>query len=81
MSPYMAVDQIIEVLPPDGWHPVDNQSFDLDSYEHQRQGQPLHPGGNSGICPTSHSSHSGSRRITGPLDAVTAVARAIPPTP
>lgn len=76
MSLYINVDLVQRVLLADGWHNVEEESFDLDAYEFcDGDDLTLHGGGASGICSTGFSFLTGSplARISGPLDSIIAV--------
>jgi hypothetical protein len=72
---------VVTVLLADGWHPVLDQSFDIDSYEfvvpHSGKVETedvLHGGGQSDICASGFVFHAeGGTRIAGPLTSILAV--------
>lgn len=73
MSLAIEVDEVAGVLLADGWHVVDDDSFDLDSYEFLHGEVPLHLGGQSGICATGFAFKEGGDVVLGPLTSILAV--------
>lgn len=75
MSIAINTDRVTEVLLTDGWHIVDKNSFDLDSYEYLWGERLLLGGGHEPLIPATGFTfldETGSR-ISGPLTAVLAV--------
>ncbi len=78
MSLAIEVDEITAVLLADGWHEVDEGSFELDSYEYawEAGNTMLHRGGQSGVCANGFEFRGvDGHRIAGPLTAILAVRR------
>lgn len=74
MSLYIDVDKVTEVLLADGWHAVEDGSFDLDSYEYHHGDHMLHGGGNYGVCATGFTfRNADGHSMFGPLTAILAV--------
>ena len=81
MSLNIDIDTVTEVLLEDGWHQVEDESFDLDAYEYlerwenhgQKKSYPLHSGGNSGVCSTGFIFEENGAVVMGPLTAILAV--------
>jgi hypothetical protein len=82
MSLAIDVESVAAVLLPNGWHTVENHSFELGSYEYvsdagDGEAELLHGGGTAGVCATGFSfdvsPRPGSDRISGPLTAILAV--------
>ena len=59
MSLNIEVDHVTGVLLVGGWLHVGKGTFELDTYEFQREGTPLHSGGESGTCSRGFSFLSG----------------------
>lgn len=76
MSLYIDVDHVTEVLLADGWHPVINDSFTIDSYEFQRNDDMvLLRGGQDPLISAGGFGFEESRNVfmAGPLTSVLAV--------
>lgn len=74
MSLRIDIDKVTAVLLADGWHTVDDASFDCDAYEFMSgDGELVHGGGQSGVCATGFGFNSEDARIYGPLTAILAV--------
>lgn len=78
MSLWIDVDQVTDVLLADGWHVVDDKSFDLDSYDFHSHGTALPPGGEVHEVPSTGFSFltqiDGMQTVLiGPLTSVLAV--------
>jgi hypothetical protein len=74
MSLNIEVDHVTGVLLASGWHHVGKGTFELDTYEFQLEGTPVHSGGEGGICSRGFSfvAEDGSS-VAGPLSAILAV--------
>ena len=78
MTLLITAQAVSEVLLSDGWHAVDDQSFDIDEYEFIKQvesgnGEIIHGAGQYGICAAGFTFMSNGKRISGPLTAIHAV--------
>ena len=81
MSLLITTHMVSEVLLNDGWHTVDEQTFDIDEYEFIAQvsgpegeeGQMLHTAGQAGVCAVGFTFLSDGVRISGPLTAIHAL--------
>ena len=81
MSLMINIDGVTDVLLEDGWHEVEEQSFNLDSYEYvqewenygEKKSHVLHSGGNGGVCSTGFVFKENSAVLMGPLTAILAV--------
>jgi hypothetical protein len=88
MSLRIDTDRVVAVLLPDGWHEIEDESFDLDAYEfveffeeaqpgtspQQRTANLVHGGGDAtGVTETGYTFREGGFRVSGPLTAVLAV--------
>lgn len=74
MSLAINPDHITRVLLADGWHPVHNTSFNIDSYEFVWRDLIVHGGGQSGITAAGYIfTTDGGVILCGPLTSVLAV--------
>lgn len=81
MSLNIDIDTVTEVLLEDGWHQVEDVSFDLDAYEYQQRWEndglhksyPVHAAGNSGVCSNGFMFKENGAVVMGPLTAILAV--------
>lgn len=78
MSLAIDVDLVERVLLADGWHPVLNESFSIDSYEFiwtdEGADQLLHGGGTNGVCASGFLFEELTGKwLSGPLTAILAV--------
>jgi hypothetical protein len=76
MSLYINADGVHKVLLADGWHTVEDQSFDLDAYEYHRDDFVLLYGGRcDGVVSTGFSFTDADTHapIFGPLTSILAV--------
>ena len=81
MSLSINIENVTDVLLDDGWHEVEDQSFNLDAYEYQeewvnydeKKSQVLHKGGNAGVCSTGFVFEENGAVVMGPLTAILAV--------
>lgn len=73
MSLSIDVASVTDVLLADGWHKIDDGSFNLDAYEFLEGDRVVLKGGQSGICATGFSFVSQGTQYSGPLTSVLAV--------
>ena len=81
MSLSIDIARVTDVLLEDGWHEVEDQSFDLDAYEYvqewenygEKKSLVIHPGGHAGVCRAGFLFKENGAVLMGPLTAILAV--------
>jgi len=69
----LEMDDVVAVLLADGWHDVENHSFELDAYEFKWEAGWGEDHYVSGMCSTGFGFRENGLQIAGPLTAVLAV--------
>ena len=74
MSFWIDLDDVTDVLLPDGWHKVEEVSFSMDAYEFHWHGQPMHYSKEGGFAFKEK-----NKIVVGPVSSILAIKKDLSP--